>query len=138
MIDTLDGSFRPRLTRGGLDRILGGVCGGIGAHLAVSGWWLRIGLLVLIAALPLPGVLLYLLAWVIIPAPTLADQPGAARPRPARAEATLLLGVGVILVGLLALAVNFGFLQGKSGDPVVPVLLALLGLALLARQIRRV
>ena len=47
--------------------ILGGVCGGLGAYLGVSPWWFRI--LFLLLALPggLPGPLIYLIMWIIIP-----------------------------------------------------------------------
>jgi len=133
-----DRPFRPRLTRSALDRVLGGVGGGIGWHLGVNGWWIRLGALALIAVQPAIGVLIYLLLWLIIPAPSLADQPGADRPRHARPEATLLLGAALVIIGALVLASNFSFLHTPGGDLLPPVLLAILGLVLLTRQIQRV
>ena len=129
--------IRPRLTRSALDRVLGGVCGGIGAHLGVSVWIVRMAVVVLTLALPALGVLSYLLAWVVFPAPTLADLPDADRPRTGRPEATILLGGAGIGLGVLALAARLGILAGPQGDLLTPGLLALLGLALLARQARR-
>ena len=47
--------------------IVAGVCGGLGAFFGISPWWFR--LLFLILTLPggLPGLLPYVLLWVIIP-----------------------------------------------------------------------
>jgi phage shock protein C len=47
--------------------IVAGVCGGLGAFFGISPWWFR--LLFLILTLPggLPGLLPYILLWVIIP-----------------------------------------------------------------------
>ena len=129
--------FRPRLTRSALDRVLGGVCGGIGAHLGVNGWLVRAAVVILTIALPPLGIIGYLLGWVVIPSPTLADLPGADRPRSGRPEATILLGGAVIGIGVIALAAQLGFLQGTHGDYLTSGLLALLGLALLARQTQR-
>ena len=129
--------IRPRLTRSTLDRVLGGVCGGIGAHLGVNVWLVRTAVVVLTGALPALGILSYMLAWVVFPSATLADLPGADRPRTGRPEATILLGGAVVAMGVIALAARLNFLQGPQGDLLPPGLLALLGLALLARQTRR-
>ena len=136
-VSTVPSSFRPRLTRSVLDRVLGGVLGGIAAHLTVNAWWLRIGWLVFTLAEPSLGVFVYILLWLTMPAPTLADLPDAERPRTARPEATLLLGLGAILLGIATLATNFGFWQSKQGDLLLPILVALTGLVLLSRQVRR-
>jgi phage shock protein PspC (stress-responsive transcriptional regulator) len=129
--------IRPRLTRSALDRVFGGVCGGVGAHLGVNAWVVRSAVVVLTVAMPALGILSYLFAWIVFPSPTLSDLPGADRPRPARPEATILLGGAVIGMGLLALAAQLGFLRGTQGDLLTPSLLALIGLAFLARQGRR-
>jgi len=128
---------RPRLTRSALDRIFGGVCGGIGTHLGVNAWVVRAAVAILTVGLPSLGILSYVLAWVVLPAPTLSDLPGADRPRSGRPEATILLGGAVIAMGVVALANQLGLLRGPQGDLLAPILLALLGLALLARQVRR-
>ena len=127
-----------RLTRNLLDRIAGGVCGGIGAHLAISAWWVRLAFIVLTVALPNLGFLLYALIWLNLPAQTLSDLSDTDKARrPVRAETTLLLGAGVIGVGAIALADTLGFLNGVKGDLLTPALLFLIGLTLLIRQLRR-
>ncbi len=129
------GSYR--LARSMLDRVLGGVCGGIGAYLGVSAWWLRAAFIALAVALPNLGILLYVLLWLILPAQTLLDLADNNRSRRVRPETTLLLGGGVILVGIIALADTLGVLNGLKGDLLTPALLFLIGLALLARQLPR-
>jgi phage shock protein C len=49
------------------DAVFAGVCGGLGAFFGISPNWFR--LLFVLLALPggIPGILLYLLAWIIIP-----------------------------------------------------------------------
>jgi phage shock protein C len=49
------------------DRVIAGVCGGLGAFFGISPFWFRAAFL--IAALPggIPGIVPYLLLWIIIP-----------------------------------------------------------------------
>ena len=48
------------------ERILAGVSGGLGDHLGINAWWLRWAF-ILLAIFGGFGVLLYLLAWIVIP-----------------------------------------------------------------------
>ena len=55
-----------RLYRSGKDKLLGGVCGGVGEYLGVDPVLIR--LLWVIAALGWgTGILAYIIAWIIIP-----------------------------------------------------------------------
>ncbi len=56
------------LRRSRNNRILAGVCGGLAEFFGISAFWIRLGFI--IAAIPggVPGILLYLLGWIIIPA----------------------------------------------------------------------
>ena len=58
---------RGPLRRSSHDRILFGVCGGLGDFFGISSWWFRLGFI--IASIPggVPGIALYLLLWLIIP-----------------------------------------------------------------------
>lgn len=47
--------------------IVAGVCGGLGAFFGVSPWVFRIIFLLLLAPGGLPGLIPYLLMWLIIP-----------------------------------------------------------------------
>lgn len=55
-----------RLYRSNTNRILGGVCGGIGEYLSVDPTIIRL-LLIIFALIYGSGILIYLLAWVVIP-----------------------------------------------------------------------
>jgi phage shock protein PspC (stress-responsive transcriptional regulator) len=55
-----------RLYRSNTNRILGGVCGGIGEYLNVDPTIIRF-LLIIFALIYGTGILIYLLAWIVIP-----------------------------------------------------------------------
>jgi len=47
--------------------IVAGVCGGLGAFFGISPWWFRILFLFLLAPGGLPGLLPYIIMWLVIP-----------------------------------------------------------------------
>jgi phage shock protein C len=47
--------------------IIAGVCGGLGEFFGISPWWFRILMLFLLMPGGLPGLLIYLIMWVIVP-----------------------------------------------------------------------
>ncbi len=130
---------RYRLTRNMLDRVLGGVCGGIGSYLGISGWWVRLTFVALAFTQLSFAVLAYLILWMLIPGQSLAELPpisetGEARyPRP---ETVLIIGMLAILIGVLILAQSAGFLRGPQGDLLAPAMLFLIGLILLTKHVR--
>jgi len=126
-----------------LDRVLGGVCGGIGQYLGISGWWVRIAFLALTLLTPAFGILLYVLLWVSIPAQSLADlppilHPGEERsPRYSRPETVVILGMATIGIGIVILAQGIGALRTTGGeDLIAPFTLLAIGLVLLVKQVR--
>jgi phage shock protein C len=48
-------------------RIFAGVCGGLGEFFGIAPFWFRLGFLIALIPGGVPGFLLYLLAWIIIP-----------------------------------------------------------------------
>jgi phage shock protein C len=56
-----------RLYRSTKDRMLGGVCAGLGEHLDVDPTVIRLVWVVLTAVSMGTGILVYILAWIIIP-----------------------------------------------------------------------
>ncbi len=60
-------SPRNTLRRSRSNRVLAGVCGGLGEFFGLSAFWFR--LLFIILSLPggLPGILPYIVLWLIIP-----------------------------------------------------------------------
>ncbi len=55
------------LRRSREDRVIGGVCGGLGAYFNVDPVWFRLGFV--LTAIPggIPGILLYLAFWLVMP-----------------------------------------------------------------------
>lgn len=47
--------------------MVAGVCGGMGAFFGLSPWWFRLLFLLLMAPGGVPGILLYILLWIVVP-----------------------------------------------------------------------
>lgn len=128
-----------RLSRSLIDRVLGGVCGGIGGYLSLNAWWVRAAFIAFTFFTLGVSLLIYALLWLLIPQQSLRDLPsgdpiGMGR---ASAETLILLGGGVLMLGLVVLAVGLGVLQGGGGDILLPFGVLGLGLVLLVQQLRR-
>jgi signal transduction histidine kinase/phage shock protein PspC (stress-responsive transcriptional regulator) len=108
---------------------LGGVCAGLGRHLGVDTLVVRIAFVA--AATAGIGVLLYLLAWVMIPAED-AQATKPRRLRHGRATIEVAVGVGLITLGILLTMRALGL--WFSDVLVWPLTLAAGGGALLWRQ----
>lgn len=59
---------RIALRRSRLDRMLAGVCGGLGEFFGISPAWFRFAFLIALIPGGVPGIGLYILMWLIIPA----------------------------------------------------------------------
>ena len=59
---------KAKLRRSRSNRVIGGVCGGLSEFFGISAFWLRLGFLIALLPGGIPGLLLYFLAWIIIPA----------------------------------------------------------------------
>lgn len=129
-----------RLTRSLTDRVLGGVCGGLGAYIGVDPWWVRVALVVLGVFTAGIGVLIYLALWFILPPQTLADLPDArsgGRTLPPSPETVIVIGGAVIGMGMIVLARNLGVLSSEQGDAFLPLVIIVFGLLLLIKQLWR-
>lgn len=56
-----------RLRRSGNDRVVAGVCGGLGEFFGLSPIWFRVAFLISLIPGGVPGLLLYVVMWMIIP-----------------------------------------------------------------------
>lgn len=130
-----------RLTRSLTDRVLGGVCGGLGSYIGLDPWWVRTLFIVLGLFTAGTGILIYLALWLILPPQTLLDLPATRDeerrlfPRP---ETVILIGGAVIVMGIVILARNLGVLHGDNGDAFLPLVIIVFGLMLAVKQLRRV
>lgn len=55
------------LRRSRHNRILAGVCGGLGEFFGISPFWFRLAFLIALLPGGVPGLLVYALCWLIIP-----------------------------------------------------------------------
>ena len=55
------------LRRSRRNRIIAGVCGGLGEFFGISAIWFRLAFLLALLPGGVPGVLLYLIMWIIVP-----------------------------------------------------------------------
>jgi len=58
---------RPVLRRSRRNRVLAGVCGGLGEFFGISAFWFRLGMFIAFIPGGVPGVLIYLLMWIMVP-----------------------------------------------------------------------
>lgn len=54
-----------RRTRGG--GIVAGVCSGLGAFFGINPWWFRLAFLLALIPGGIPGLLPYMILWIVIP-----------------------------------------------------------------------
>ena len=55
------------LRRSRRHRIIAGVCGGLGEFFGINPFWFRLAFLIALIPGGAPGILIYLILWVIIP-----------------------------------------------------------------------
>lgn len=56
-----------KLRRSRRNRVIAGVCGGLGEFFGISPFWFRLLFLILLLPGGLPGILPYLIIWIIVP-----------------------------------------------------------------------
>lgn len=123
------GGEAPRLLRRSRgDRVIAGVCGGIGAYLGVDPVLIRIAFVVLALAGG-GGFLLYLIAWIVMP----EEQPGqrVSGARPTSGEsARLIFGGALVAIGVILL---LGVSIPRIGKYFWPLALIALGIAVIVQ-----
>lgn len=123
-----------RLYRSRRDRVIGGVCGGLGGYFNVDPSILRVVWL-LTVLLGGTGLLAYLISWIIIPESYPENDPG---PIERNVDSHKLLGVVLIALALLFIAFRFGrgYLDVIPITFILPLALIAIGIALLIRPLR--
>lgn len=135
-----------RLYRSKVDRMLGGVCGGMGEYLGIDPTIIRIVFFILVFGGG-AGFWIYLLLWILIPEEgvelskdfgtrlrNMGDEfaVSVSRPHP---KSGLIIGGGLILMGVFWLIekLNFSWLWWWDFDVLWPALLIVIGGVLLYR-----
>lgn len=125
-----DGSAgEPRvLRRSRDDRVIGGVCSGLGRYLGVDPVLLRIAFVVLAIAGG-GGVILYIVGWILIPEEKPGEALGARAPSSAE-TLRLVVGGALIAVGVLLL-LNLSI--PRIGKYLWPLALITIGIAVIVQ-----
>ncbi|MEP0804584.1 MAG: PspC domain-containing protein [Chloroflexota bacterium] len=55
------------LRRSRSNRVLAGVCGGLAEFFGISSFWFRLAMLIALIPGGVPGILIYLILWMVIP-----------------------------------------------------------------------
>ena len=114
-----------RVRRSRKDRVIGGVCGGLGRYLNVDPVLLRIAAVALAMSGGF-GVLAYVIAWVVIPEET-GPEAGASPPAVTRHGVALVVGTALVALGaLLLLRQIIPWFSGAVFWPVVVVAIGVL------------
>jgi phage shock protein C len=58
---------RQALRRSRSNRIIAGVCGGLAQFFGISSFWFRLALIIAFIPGGVPGLLVYLILWIMIP-----------------------------------------------------------------------
>jgi len=124
-----------RLYRSSQDRVLAGICGGIAEYYNVDPVWVRL-IAVLVALATGVGILVYLLAWILIP-----ENPDQIKKTEKKVVAPKIKkskpsGNGSVLVGTIILLFGVGFLlknlvPGFSINFIWPIAIVVIGIFLL-------
>jgi phage shock protein C len=114
------------------ERVVAGVCGGIGRYLGVDPVLLRIAFVILALANGL-GVIAYVIAWVAIPEER-RGQPLGPAPQPRRETGRLVLGGALVVLGLVLLLDR---LAPRLDELFWPVAVVAVGVAVMLVGLRR-
>ncbi len=143
-----------RLTRSRTNRVLGGVCAGLGTYLNIDPPWVRL-FFVLLAVTGSLGFWIYVLLWIIVPNEDDSDQRMGFDNFESRAKgmgedirhaarqpdmnAARIVGIGLLLVGgyMLLRNLNIPALAFLNRDFLFPLLLIVAGVVLLVRVFRK-
>lgn len=60
-------SQRPALRRSKSNRMIAGICGGLAEFFGISSFWFRLAFLIALIPGGVPGLLPYLIMWIVIP-----------------------------------------------------------------------
>lgn len=121
-----------QLRRSRRDRVIAGVCGGLGSYFGVDPVWIRLAFVILTIGGG-AGLLLYAVAWVLIPEAG-TDEGEIARTN-LGTKGPLIAGLALIVIGLVSLA---NVIAPWFSRFMWPAVLVVIGLALLYTGGRRV
>ena len=142
-----------RLERSRTNRVIGGVCGGLGEYLDIDATFVRVVMVIL--GFGGIGILIYIALLILMPQPgeaapfvrpagdvTAPLDPTAPMPVAVTDPATIdrrrsALGALLVAVGAIFLLGNLGFFRGLDWKYIWPLVVIALGVYLIAQRTRR-
>ena len=139
-----------RLERSRTNRVIAGVCGGLGEYLDIDATFVRVAIIVL-TVIGGVGILVYIVLLVLMPLPgespmfgpasgavTTGDATTPAVVDPAAAERRRnAVGILLVAVGAIFLLGNLGLFRGLDWKYIWPLVIIALGVFLIAQRTRR-
>jgi phage shock protein C len=139
-----------RLERSRTNRVIAGVCGGLGEYLDIDATFVRVAIIVL-TVIGGVGILVYVVLLVLMPLPgespifgpasgpaTTGDATTPAVVDPAAAERRRnAVGILLVAVGAIFLLGNLGLFRGLDWKYIWPLVVIALGVFLIAQRTRR-
>ncbi len=127
------------LYRSRKNRIIAGVCGGIGEYLDIDPAIIRIAWL-LLTFLGGMSIIVYILAWVVIPdeksKKNVIEEWSSKEDKEKSNEVALMIGLFLVFIGVTSLMNNFGWWQ-LSWSYTWPAVIIIIGVILLIRGKRK-
>jgi len=143
-VNVLSSTKPKRLYRSSTNRILGGVCGGLGEYFDLDPNIIRLLWVVFTLISAGAGILAYLIAWILLPERSTGSIAHEFALSPTAGKLCILLGVVILAVGVALLLHElfgppwiFWFLWAFTGREARALLLILVGVLLLIFGIRQ-
>lgn len=129
---TDDQTGRERVLRRGTDRVIAGVCSGLGRYLGIDPVLLRIAFVILALAGG-GGVVLYIVGWILIPEEKPGEELGSVPP--SSTETLRLVAGGVLIAVGVILLLNLSI--PRIGKYLWPLALVAIGIAVIVQASAR-
>ena len=129
---TDDQTGRERVLRRGTDRMIAGVCSGLGRYLGIDPVLLRIAFVILALAGG-GGVVLYIVGWILIPEEKPGEELGSVPP--SSTETLRLVAGGVLIAVGVILLLNLSI--PRIGKYLWPLALVAIGIAVIVQASAR-
>lgn len=129
---TDDQTGRERVLRRGTDRVIAGVCSGLGRYLGIDPVLLRIAFVILALAGG-GGVVLYVVGWILIPEEKPGEELGSVPP--SSTETLRLVAGGVLIAVGVILLLNLSI--PRIGKYLWPLALVAIGIAVIVQASAR-
>ncbi len=132
-----------RLHRSETNRVIAGVCGGLGDYFNIDPTIIRI-IFILMTIFGGSGILIYIILWLVIPTESsihgvteqnIRENANEMKAKVQKfAPASPWLGFFIVIIGMLFLLNSYGYLDLSEGGKLWPIILIIFGIFILLRK----